>query len=137
MIHKAPNQVPSMIPSTHIPIYPDTQYPGTPDSTAHSSQQPRQLLVNCSRVCSAVHTTSTYRLAIMSEASAAVGLPPLSGTTLAEFESNTKGDIWNELLVLARQPGVVNLGQGFPDYDGCKAAREAAADAMVDPSKVS
>lgn len=40
------------------------------------------------------------------------------------------------LLVLARQPGVVNLGQGFPDYDGSKAAREAAAEAMIDPTKV-
>lgn len=39
--------------------------------------------------------------------------------------------------VLARQPGVVNLGQGFPDYDGSKAARAAAAEAMTDPSKVS
>lgn len=68
--------------------------------------------------------------------SAAAGIPPLSDITLAEFECNTTGDIWNELLVLARQPGVVNLGQGFPDYDGSKAAREAAADAMVDPTKV-
>ncbi|CAN0293546.1 unnamed protein product [Pylaiella littoralis] len=67
--------------------------------------------------------------------SAAAGIPPLSDITLAEFECNTTGDIWNELLVLARQPGVVNLGQGFPDYDGSKAAREAAADAMVDPTK--
>lgn len=73
----------------------------------------------------------------MSEASsAAVGIPPLSDITLAEFECNTTGDIWNELLVLSRQPGVVNLGQGFPDYDGSKAAREAAAEAMVDPTKV-
>lgn len=67
---------------------------------------------------------------------AAAVLPPLSEVTLAEFESNTTGDIWNELLVLARQPGVVNLGQGYPDYDGSKVAREAAAEAMVDPAKV-
>lgn len=65
-----------------------------------------------------------------------VAIPPLSGTTLREFSSNTTGDIWNELLVLARQPGVVNLGQGYPDYDGSKVAREAAAEAMMDPTKV-
>nr|AIT70241.1 aspartate aminotransferase [Petalonia fascia] len=62
-------------------------------------------------------------------------IPPLSDITLVEFANNTTGDIWNELLVLARQPGVVNLGQGFPDYDGSKVAREAAAEAMVDPAK--
>lgn len=66
----------------------------------------------------------------------AVAIPRLSDRTLAEFACNTTGDIWNELLVLARQPGVVNLGQGFPDYDGSKVAREAAAEAMVDPTKV-
>lgn len=33
-------------------------------------------------------------------------LPPLSDRTLAEFRSDTVGPIWNELLVLARQPGV-------------------------------
>ena len=65
-----------------------------------------------------------------------VAIPPLSQTTLREFACNTTGEIWNELLVLARQPGVVNLGQGYPDYDGSKVAREAAAEAMVDPTKV-
>lgn len=67
---------------------------------------------------------------------AAAVIPPLSKVTLAEFESDRVGGIWNELLVLARQPGVVNLGQGYPDYDGSKAAREAAAEAMMDPAKV-
>ncbi|CAM9206665.1 unnamed protein product [Ectocarpus sp. 6 AP-2014] len=71
----------------------------------------------------------------MSGASDAVRTPPLSDLTLAEFECNTTGGIWNELLVLSRQPGVINLGQGFPDYDGSKAARTAAAETMTDPSK--
>lgn len=66
----------------------------------------------------------------------AAAIPPLSDITLREFGCNTTGEIWNELLVLARQPGVVNLGQGYPDYDGSKVAREAAAEAMVDPTKV-
>lgn len=57
--------------------------------------------------------------------------------TLAEFRSNTSETIWNELLVLGMQPGVCNLGQGFPDYSGSRVAREAAAAAMVDPSMVS
>lgn len=34
----------------------------------------------------------------MSGASDAVSTPPLSDLTLAEFECNTTGDIWNELL---------------------------------------
>lgn len=66
----------------------------------------------------------------------AVALPPLSDITLGEFACNTTGVIWNELLILARAPGVVNLGQGYPDYDGSTVAREAAAEAMIDPTKV-
>lgn len=63
-------------------------------------------------------------------------LPPLSDLTLAEFASDTAGTIWNELLILARQPGVCNLGQGFPDYAGSSVAREAATQAMMEPDKV-
>eukprot|EP00903_Cladosiphon_okamuranus_P015233 g14079.t1 len=64
-----------------------------------------------------------------------VAPPPLSETTTLLLSGNSSGGIWTELLVLAQQPGVLNLGQGFPDYDGSRVAREAAAEAMVDPTK--
>ena len=72
----------------------------------------------------------------MNDTSHAAPVPPLSDMTLAEFRSNTSETIWNELLVLGRQPGVCNLGQGFPDYSGSRVAREAAAAAMVEQSMV-
>ena len=62
--------------------------------------------------------------------------PPLSDMTLAQFRLNTSETIWNDLVALARQPGVCDLGQGFPDYAGSRVAREAAAAAMVEPSMV-
>lgn len=74
--------------------------------------------------------------ATSSSASNGATVPPLSDVTLAEFRSNTVEAIWNELLVLANQPGVCNLGQGFPDYEGSRVAREAAAAAMVEPTMV-
>eukprot|EP00904_Undaria_pinnatifida_P001078 jgi/Undpi1/10971/HiC_scaffold_30.g13272.m1 len=69
-----------------------------------------------------------------STSSGTAAVPPLSHTTLAEFSSDTVGAIWNELLVLSGQPGVCNLGQGFPDYAGSRVAREAAAAAMTKPA---
>lgn len=66
----------------------------------------------------------------------APAVPPLSDKTLAELSSDTVGAIWNELLVLSSQPGVCNLGQGFPDYAGSRVAREGAAAAMVEPDMV-
>lgn len=71
-----------------------------------------------------------------STSSGTAAVPPLSHTTLAEFSSDTVGAIWNELLVLSGQPGVCNLGQGFPDYAGSRVAREAAAAAMTKPAMV-
>nr|AIT70216.1 aspartate aminotransferase [Desmarestia viridis] len=61
-------------------------------------------------------------------------IPALSSLTQAEFKLDTAGTIWSELLALARQPGVCNLGQGYPDYDGSKVAREAASQAMLEPT---
>nr|AIT70212.1 aspartate aminotransferase [Sargassum integerrimum] len=63
------------------------------------------------------------------------GIPPLSDMIQEEFNLDKTGTIWKELLVLARQPGVCNLGQGYPDYNGHQVAREAAVQAMLDPDK--
>lgn len=62
--------------------------------------------------------------------------PPLSDLTVSELAADTSGPIWTELLTLARQPGVCNLGQGYPDYAGSKIAREAAAEVMMTPDMV-
>ncbi|CAN0507332.1 unnamed protein product, partial [Laminaria digitata] len=61
-------------------------------------------------------------------------VPPLSDITLAEFRSDAQGALWDELMELSSQPGVCNLGLGFPDYAGSSLAREAAAAAMVEPT---
>ena len=39
--------------------------------------------------------------------------------------------VWNEVLALARQPGVLDLGQGWPDFGASAVARAAAADAIT------
>jgi len=40
-------------------------------------------------------------------------------------------DEWRKLLKDAEQPGVVNLTQGYPDFEGSRDARKAAAEAML------
>lgn len=79
----------------------------------------------------------TVTMASITDLSSSRGaIPALSSLTQAEFKLDTFGTIWSELLTLAGQPGVCNLGQGFPDYAGSKVAREAAAQAMTDPTMV-
>ena len=71
-------------------------------------------------------------------ATAATTTPtPLSKMTLSELSSDTSSAMWDEQVALASQPGVCNLGLGFPDYEGSRLAREAAAEAMVEPTMVS
>ena len=41
---------------------------------------------------------------------------------------------WAELAALGRGEGVTNLGQGFPDFEGSKVARAAAAEAVASDS---
>ena len=38
--------------------------------------------------------------------------------------------VWEDVNALAAQPGMVNMGQGFPDYPGSALARRVAADAI-------
>jgi len=43
-----------------------------------------------------------------------------------------KGSSWEQLMVISRQyPDAVQLGQGYPDYEGSRVAREAAAHALL------
>jgi N-succinyldiaminopimelate aminotransferase len=44
--------------------------------------------------------------------------------------------VWNEIMALSRQPGVIDLGQGWPDVGASDAARRAAAAAVLDESDV-
>ena len=43
----------------------------------------------------------------------------------------TAAEVWTEINALAAQPGMINMGQGFPDFDGSLVAREAAASAIL------
>ncbi len=40
-------------------------------------------------------------------------------------------DVWTEVNALAARPGTINMGQGFPDFEGSLIARKAAAEAML------
>ncbi|CAN0569108.1 unnamed protein product, partial [Laminaria digitata] len=79
-------------------------------------------------------STSTSDGATTTSTTAATAVPPLSDITLAEFSVDSSTAMWDEQMALASQPGVCNLGLGFPDYAGSSLAREAAAAAMVEPS---
>ena len=43
-------------------------------------------------------------------------------------------EVWKEVNGLAAQPGMINMGQGFPDFAGSLIAREAAAEAILQGS---
>jgi N-succinyldiaminopimelate aminotransferase len=53
-------------------------------------------------------------------------LPPVSNPRLAGFGTT----IFTEMSALAERTGAVNLGQGFPDFDGPEVVLEAAQAAM-------
>ena len=38
--------------------------------------------------------------------------------------------LWESVNALANRPGMINMGQGFPDFAGSRVAREAASDAV-------
>lgn len=98
---------------------------------------PEHMLFSPRVVFRASRLALTATMASMSDSLSTSGaIPALSSLTLAEFKLDTSGTIWSELLKLARQPGVCNLGQGMPDYAGSKVAREAASQAMIDPTMV-
>lgn len=63
-------------------------------------------------------------------------IPDLSDITLSELAKDSVSVVWGELLELSRQPGMCDLGQGFPDYAGSSVARSAAAEAMTNPDMV-
>ena len=46
-------------------------------------------------------------------------------------ELSTASEVWTEINGLAARPGMVNMGQGFPDFEGSLVAREAASKALL------
>ena len=38
--------------------------------------------------------------------------------------------VWEDVNALASRPGIINMGQGFPDFAGSSVARDAAAQAI-------
>jgi len=64
------------------------------------------------------------------------GLPPVSKRCLAEIQAGGANKVWQEVTALARQPGNLDLGQGYPDFEGSSIAREAAVKALTDPELV-
>ena len=49
----------------------------------------------------------------------------------AALQTGGAGRVWEEVNALASRPGMVNMGQGFPDFEGAAVAREAAATALT------
>ena len=43
----------------------------------------------------------------------------------------TAVEVWREVNSLAAKPGMINMGQGFPDFAGSLTARQAAAEALL------
>ena len=49
----------------------------------------------------------------------------------AQAEASKGGaKVWSEIIALGRAPGMINLGQGFPDYSGHGKARTSAEEAL-------
>ena len=55
----------------------------------------------------------------------------LSATARAQMESQGASQVWAEVTALARLPGVLDLGQGWPDMGASEVARAAASEAML------
>ena len=55
----------------------------------------------------------------------------LSRKVLDARSSQGASKVWAEVTALARLPGVLDLGQGWPDFGANDVARNAASDALV------
>ena len=55
----------------------------------------------------------------------------LNATARAQMESQGASQVWAEVTALARLPGVLDLGQGWPDMGASQVARAAASEAML------
>jgi aspartate/methionine/tyrosine aminotransferase len=49
-----------------------------------------------------------------------------------ELATTGLSQLWASMIALCRQPGILDLGQGAPDFQGSAVARRAAAAAIVD-----
>ena len=61
---------------------------------------------------------------------AAAPLPPLSSRAQRFAAPGGAAGVWRTVNALAARPGMVNMGQGFPDFPGSAVARAAARDAL-------
>ena len=55
----------------------------------------------------------------------------LSATARAQMEKQGASQVWAEVTALARLPGVLDLGQGWPEMGASELARAAASEAML------
>jgi len=55
----------------------------------------------------------------------------LNATARAQMENQGASQVWAEVTALARLPGVLDLGQGWPDMGASEVARAAASEAML------
>jgi hypothetical protein len=56
---------------------------------------------------------------------------PFSTRTQIEIARKGASAVWNEVLALSRMPGVIDLGQGWPDYGADETARRAVRNASA------
>lgn len=56
----------------------------------------------------------------------------LASKTRESVAGHGAAQVWAEVTALAQSPGVLDLGQGWPDFGASEVARRAAADAIVD-----
>ena len=57
---------------------------------------------------------------------------PFSARTQAELSTRGASQVWQEVTALARQPGIIDLGQGWPDFGADETAKQSAAAAILD-----
>ena len=57
---------------------------------------------------------------------------PFSARTQAELSTRGASQVWQEVTALARQPGIIDLGQGWPDFGADETAKAGAAAAILD-----
>ena len=50
------------------------------------------------------------------------------------FSMHSAASVWRTVNELAARPGMINMGQGFPDFAGSAVARAAAREALEDPA---
>ena len=97
----------------------------TRGDTPHVLRRPVEGVTHLALVISTLIMRQIAARRALSTSSASLSRLSTRGRALAS-SGGRAAHVWEEVNALAARPGMINMGQGFPDFEGSRVARAAA-----------